>query len=143
MKGAIVMVRTTTGQATYSPQRGAGGFIRDIPDQDSPQRGRSPQDEEEEEDNDIREMRPNGVMPDAPLTRTGQPDRRFLGARHLPPPEEPNPDYTKARTGGMMGGQHITLTGKPDRRFKENRGLTDDEVNGQWADILNHRYRQH
>lgn len=132
------MVRTSA----QTTQRYPGGYIRDIPERPPIQRGRAPQVEEEEEI-DIREQRPSGELPEPPLTRTGAPDRRFLGARHLPPLEETNPDYRRARTGGMVGDIHITIDGKPDRRFKENRSLSDDEVNHQWVQVLNNRYRQH
>jgi hypothetical protein len=97
----------------------------------------------DEEDIDIREPRPNGVTPDVPITRNGFPDRRFLGARHLPPPEVQDQENRRARVGGEIDGVHITLTGKPDRRFKENRALSDDEVNQQWVQMLNRRYLQH
>jgi hypothetical protein len=140
-----------------------GGYIRDVPDrtpqgnrrasgfqQRSNGRGNVQEDYEasndvqgmdEEEDIDIRETRPNGVTPDVPLTKSGYPDRRFLGARHLPPPQEQ--EIRRARTGGEIDGMHITVTGKPDRRFKENRSLSEEEANQQWAQVLNRRYLQH
>lgn len=137
-----------------------GGYIRDVPDRTPQGQGQRRQsgfqnranasqeahndfEEMEDEGNDIREPRPNGVAPDVPLTKTGYPDRRFLGARHLPAPEEQNPEYRRARTGGEVDGVHITMTGKPDRRFKENRALSEEEANQQWAQVLNRRYLQH
>lgn len=146
-----------SAQPAQTPQRRVGGYIRDVPDRMPRARTRTsqpePEDielpesqaqEEEEEEIEIRERRPGGHLPEAPLTKSGRPDRRFLGARHLPPPEEPeNPDYRRARTGGMMGDIHVTIDGKPDRRFKENRGLSDEEVMHQWVDVLNNRYRRH
>lgn len=124
------------------PQQQPRGFVR------APiSRGRSPEPEpqleEEEEEIDIREERPSGYRPAPPLTKSGRPDRRFLGARHLPPEEPPNEEYRRARTGGMIGDIHVTIDGKPDRRFKENRGLSEEEVMAQWVEVLNRRYRQH
>jgi hypothetical protein len=118
------------------PQRGGtqrGGYIRET------QR----RVEREEEENDIREPRPNGEIVEVPLTKTGKPDRRFLGARHLPPQEDVNPDFRRARTGGEIDGTHVTIDGKPDRRFKENRALDDDEAMRRWAAVLSNRYLQH
>lgn len=127
-------------QAGGSPQRGdavtPGGYIRDIPQR----RGFA---DTTEDDNDIREPRPHGEVVEVPLTKTGVPDRRFLGARHLPPPEVANPEFRRVRTGGEMDGVHVTIDGKPDRRFKENRAMDDDEAMRQWAHVLSNRYLQH
>lgn len=114
-----------------------GGYVRDIPPR------RISQEEREEEENDIREPRPHGEVIDVPLTKTGTPDRRFLGARHLPPPDIANPEFRRARVGGVIDDTHVTLDGKPDRRFKENRGLDDEETMRQWAQVLSSRYLQH
>lgn len=135
--------------AQQPPPQRLHGYIRDVPERPTKLRRREPPPEEEEkyeeeeQEIDIMEQRPSGHIPEPPLTKSGQPDRRFLGARHLPPAEEVNPQYRKARTGGMIGDLHITISGKPDRRFRENRGLSEDEVMAQWVETLNKRYRQH
>ena len=132
------MSQSQQPQQAPFPQRGVpqrGGYIRES----IQRRGKR----EEEDENDIREPRPHGEIIEVPLTKTGKPDRRFLGARHLPPQEDVNPDFRRARTGGEFDGTHVTLNGKPDRRFKENRALDDDEANRQWAAVLSNRYLQH
>jgi len=78
---------------------------------------------------------------EAPLTKTGRPDRRFKGQRDAPLNEIINPRYIKPKTGGLLkDGTHITLGGRPDRRFKENRGKSEEQIMSEWAEQMYKRY---
>lgn len=71
---------------------------------------------------------PTGNTNGPRLTRTGKPDRRYLGQRDLPP-EIVESDYTHPSTGFIDSeGRHRTQDGAPDIRFKENRMLTAEQV---------------
>ncbi len=128
-------VRETPQNYRTNPQRLRSGFQ---PAQriTTPPRGREEVEVEEEED----QGNGRSVSQEAPLTKSGYPDRRFKGQRDLPPPEEENPDFRRARTGGTIGDMHVTIEGKPDRRFKENRSLSDEEVIRRWLDNLNEQF---
>lgn len=89
-----------------------------------------------EEDEEMDEEEVQAGSSEAPLTKSGFPDRRYKGFRDAPLPEHANPEYRRARTGGTVGDTHVTIDGRPDRRFKENRSLSDDEVMKQFAEKL-------
>ena len=62
------------------------------------------------------------------LTRSGKPDRRYMGQRDLPPDEVAN-DYAHATSGFVdENGIHRTNDGAPDVRFKENRALSPEQT---------------
>ena len=70
------------------------------------------EDEEEmEEQGGGTRSTPVSAQGDAPITKSGFPDRRFKGHRDDPPPDVANPEYRRARTGGEdESGTHVTLT---------------------------------
>jgi len=78
------------------------------------------------------------IQREHPTTKNGYPDRRFKGQRDLPAP--PEQDIPKTRTGGTVGDIHITINKKPDRRYKENRSMSDEEVNRKWLEAMNKEY---
>lgn len=54
-------------------------------------------------------------------TKEGEPDRRFVENRDLPPPP-------KEAAQMEVNGTHLTHDGAPDRRYKENVRLSKEEV---------------
>lgn len=64
---------------------------------------------------------PAKVTPPEHTTKEGEPDRRFVENRDLPP-------QTKEATQIEVNGTHLTHDGTPDRRYKENVRLSKEEA---------------